>query len=352
VKVQVVPTLTQKILSSVFISYCSSLPKSNQINIKCMAVQLQQVLELIGFPTVTIDDTLSSTTISELQLTSHTIALILCNSAYVDTVSKTPGMRDAIAAFGRSKKDSLHTLLCEGGFPDTAFKVIDKSFLVRSFQSVVTVLPADPLVSVLCFVDVFALLSGSAGLGILPDLMDLKLDINSTARNLYHKAENALQKSVQQVTIDYQLKVVLLTQHHKNNLISHLSSEKPSVDVKQIIQELVENPQSKTSLMLCQTILETELMSLVIEQELCNQAWRCVSIDCSNYPGIPLIFFFLFLFFFSFSFLFLFLFLFLFFSFFFFFFCLTLFSFKETLLLNVCWQSCTKLKSILKIFCL
>jgi len=269
-------------LSPVMISY--ALDKNSPIDIEVAAKLLGYSFNQVGVP-VTLCS-LSEIKTLELQLKQHTYAIVLCTPQYAKDVEKNPAIRQALDAFGHTKKNALQPLLCEGGFGDTALKIVDSHYLIRSYQAVIK---KQPLTAFPYFVDILLNMSGSQGLGILPDILDLKETYNNQIELAYRAAFDQLQFRQQQLTIDYRLNTSLIESAENHPMKTYLEPAafpviKKVPGFKPIIQELF-NTSAKVGLLFCATKADTDLTSLALTQGLITQSRRVLSIECADYPG-------------------------------------------------------------------
>jgi len=269
-------------LSSVMISY--ALDKSNLVNIEDIAKLLRYSFSQVGFP-VTLCP-LSDVSTLQSQLKQHTYTILLCTPQYAKRVEEDRSIRQALDTFGRTKKNALQPLLCEGGFEDTALKIVDSHYLIRSYQAV---LKKEPLTSFPYFVDIVFNIAGSQGLGILPDILDLKEAYNNKVELAYRTAFDQLQLCQQQMTINYRLTTSLVESAENHSMKPYLEPAtfpviKKVPGFQSIIQELF-NTSAKVSLLFCSTKADTELTSLALTQALIMQSRRVLSIECADYPG-------------------------------------------------------------------
>jgi len=138
---------------------------------------------------------------------SYSHAIVFCTRAYADCANKQNALdptsakstKRILGDFSETKADALHVLLCEGGFGDTAMKVVEGNILVRSYHDVFSFdqekrkkLPPfiDPEeVRLQSFIDHFLNYSSfNNGLGILPSLLGLTATENDQYYDRLHKA--------------------------------------------------------------------------------------------------------------------------------------------------------------------
>ena len=277
-------TLKQHSLSllPVMISYVPH--KSALIDSEAAVKVLHYCFSKIGIPTTLCP--LLDTELLQSQLAEHRYAIVLCTPQYAGQVTKEPAIRAALDAFGRTKKNALQPLLCEGGFADTALKIVDSHYLIRSYQ---VALRPDPLTSMPHFMDIVLNISGNQGLGLLPDILDLKETVNAKIEEAYQAHVADLQQAEQNLTVNYRLKASLTESIEKHPFKSYLETLslpviKEEFGFQPIVQELLNNP-AKVSLLLCQTKADTELSGLALTDTLLSQGRRVLSIECADYPG-------------------------------------------------------------------
>jgi len=271
------------------ISY--AVDSDNTVNIEASAHILQYCFNTLEIP-VTLCPLSDDKTLRE-QLKNQVYVVVLCTPAYAKQVEQTPTIKQVLDTFGKTKKNALQTLLCDGGFGDVALKIVDKHYLIRDYKTVLNNEPArkdDPLAQLQSFIDVVIRLSGNGGLGILPDILDLKETKNRQAEVKYQESLSQLETVQQQLTVDYRLRTSLEESTAQHPLKSHLDLNglpiiKDNIaGFSPIIEELVSTP-AKVSLLLCSTKADTELSSLALTQVFLSQQRRVLTIECGEYPG-------------------------------------------------------------------
>eukprot|EP01099_Mayorella_cantabrigiensis_P005658 TRINITY_DN4592_c0_g1_i1.p2 TRINITY_DN4592_c0_g1~~TRINITY_DN4592_c0_g1_i1.p2 ORF type:complete len:189 (+),score=46.50 TRINITY_DN4592_c0_g1_i1:195-761(+) len=130
---------------------------------------LERVLAITGL--VVQKEEVQNSEILQQHLTDKSQLIIICTPKYASIVTDQPQIRGVIAEFGTRFPDTLYPLLSMGGFGDTALKIVDKHFLIRSFHGAFSGVGMTPLKTL---IDVIIHPSGSQGLGVLPDLLDLE----------------------------------------------------------------------------------------------------------------------------------------------------------------------------------
>jgi len=268
-------------LSPLMISYVPD--ENTRQDIENAAKLLQYCFTQAGMP-VTLCPLRDVKTLAE-ELNQHTYTVVLCTPQYAQRVEENLNFRQTLDTFGRTKKNALHPLLCEGGFADTALKIVDGHYLIRSYQAA---LKKEPLNSIPAFIDIFLNLSGNQGLGILSDVLDLKETKNAPAELAYRMAFNQLESRCQQLTIDYRLKISLeqSTRHPLQDYLNPATFPvvKDVSGFQPVIDELL-GTMANVSLLFCPTKADTELTSLALTQALITINRRVLSIDCADYPG-------------------------------------------------------------------
>ncbi len=254
------------------------------MDVETAAKLLQYCFNQLGMPT-TLCLLLDAKSL-ESQLQQHTYAIVLCTPQYAKRIEEEPAIRKALDDFGHTKKNALQPLLCEGGFADTALKIVDGHYLIRSYQAV---LKKEPLSSIPNLIDIVLNASGNQGLGILPDILDLKETQNMSVESAYRIAFNQLASHQQQATIDYRLQTALAQSAESHPLQQYLNPNalpvvKETPGFQPVVQELLSSS-SKVGLLFCPTKADTELTSLALMQALTSQNKRILSIECADYPG-------------------------------------------------------------------
>ncbi len=260
-------------LSSLMISYVPEAENSNAIE------NAAQILKL-SLSTLGVTVSLSPLTTAEAlknQLQTQDVLLVLCTPVYAQKIAEEPVIRQVIDAFGKSKNDSLMTLLCEGGFGDTALKIVDGHYLIRAYQGALKVEAS--LTSLQTFIDVIFSVSGSQGLGLLPDLLDLEKMERAKAYGRYKELFQDLSNTLQALTNQYRLNQDVEIKIEKNLLKDYVKPE-PTLDA---VMTKVGKPVVKTGLFLCPTKGDTLLTGLKLEQLLQAQGKLVLSIDCQDY---------------------------------------------------------------------
>jgi len=268
--------------SSLIISYAKD--SSSAVDIEATAHILQYFFSSLGISVILCP--LSDAKELDEQLKNQTYAVILCTPSYAKKVEESPELKQILEQFGRTKKNALHPLLCEGGFGDTALKIVNGHYLIRSYQ---VAAKRDPLTSIPAFIDIFFNLSGNQGLGILPDVLDLKETKNVVAEVTYRTVFIELQSRHQHLTIDYHLRTSLEQGVENHSLKEYLEPAtfpviKQNAGFQPVIEEFLEST-SKISLILCPTKADTELTGLALNQALISKNSRVLSIECADYPG-------------------------------------------------------------------
>lgn len=235
----------------------------------------------------------------EKTLKKHERVMIFCTPLYAKAVTNEPRIKQVLESFVesvQSKKGKLHstlyTLLCDGNFADTAFKVVDSHYLIRKYQKVVKPKaispPIDVIESMRIFIDIFAHFSGNQGLGILPDLLSLASgDTNPKIYENYKLMFHAFEQKVQRINFDYKLKINLLSIAENNPLKTYLDIDLPALSkISTYINKLLNDSQIKIELLFCPTVADTILVGLAVEKELIKQQkTRILSINCADYRG-------------------------------------------------------------------
>ena len=189
--------------------------------------------------------------------------------------------------FVKTKKNALHPLLCQGGFGDTALKIVDGHYLIRSFHDVLK--QQDPFTKWNTFIDVFISLSGSQGIGILPDVLDIKENQYAKALSDYANHFDTLETQTKKLTIDYRLSESLERSIQESPLKPFLNDQvKESLSqTEQMVQGFLKNEEQKVFLLFCHNTSDTILSSLFVSNLLLSlgEKKRVLSIDCGDYPG-------------------------------------------------------------------
>jgi len=289
VKEQVIAA-NQLELKTLLISYIPEVSKD--LAIEKAADTLQKCLTQIGI-SVTLTP-LYAVDFLQKQLTEYEQMMILCTPSYAKFVTdfSEEKWKEIINGFAKGKLNSLHALLCNGGFEDTAKKIVDSHYLVRMYQKVVGLVkdedydPTDPLQ---IFIDLFANFSGNQGLGILPDLLNLPSNPNPAAYAEYKNLFGLLGSEVQQLTLSYKLNAYLKTVHNQNSLKHYFDPDIPDLTttIPEVITKLLDTPYAKTGLLLCPTVADTILTGLALEYSLMKsgKSIRVLSINCADYKG-------------------------------------------------------------------
>ncbi len=263
-------------LSSVMISY---VPESESVtNIENAAQILKHSLSELGISVKLIP--LTSAENLKAQLQQHDVLMVLCTPAYADKIAEELQIRQIIDDFGKRKNDSLHTLLCAGGFGDTALKVVDGHYLIRSYQGALKTEAS--LTSLQTFIDVVLSVSGNQGLGLLPDMLDLEKMERAKAYKGYKKLFNQLSKTLQDLTNHYRL-----SQHVEHKIAQNALREysTPNHTLKPLLSTIFNKKTVKTCLFLCPTKADTVLTGLGLEQALLAQGKLVLSVDCQEYTA-------------------------------------------------------------------
>ena len=269
-------------LPPIMISY--ALDNSSLVDIESAAKLLHYCLNQIGVPTALCP--LTDVKVLESQLKQHTSVIVLCTPHYAKRIEEEPAIRKVLDDFGHTKKNALQSLLCEGGFADTALKIVDGHYLVRSYQ---LVLKKESLSLIPNFIDIVFNVSGNQGLGLLPDVLDLKETQNTIVEAAYRAVFDQLQSCQQRLMIDYRLAVSLRESADNHPLQPYFNPNalpvvKEMPGFQPVVQELLNTP-AKVGLLFCPTKADTELTSLALTQSLISQNRRILSIECADYPG-------------------------------------------------------------------
>eukprot|EP01099_Mayorella_cantabrigiensis_P005199 TRINITY_DN4072_c0_g1_i1.p1 TRINITY_DN4072_c0_g1~~TRINITY_DN4072_c0_g1_i1.p1 ORF type:complete len:656 (-),score=17.14 TRINITY_DN4072_c0_g1_i1:4-1971(-) len=212
---------------------------------------------------------------------NHDVHMVLCTPAYAQRIAQEPAIRVVIDEFGKTKNDSLHTFLCEGGFGDTALKVVDGHYLIRSYQGALKL--ESSLTALQTFVDVILNVSGNQGLGFLPDLLDLEKMERAKSRSAYVALFSELSNALQELTNQYRLTqdVEHKTTHHHLTDYAHVDNS--LLPLLPLLSKTLTKPVVKTGLLLCPTKGDTLLTGLKLEQLLLEEGKLILSIDCQDY---------------------------------------------------------------------
>ncbi len=253
--------------------------KCGYIQIKNAAQILKQCLSEVGL-TVTLAPLTTADALEAQQAAGHDLLIVLCTPAYAIKAKQESRIREVIGGYGESKKrsDSLHTLLCVGGFNDTALKVVDGHYFIREYQGALKLEAS--LTALQTFVDVILNISGSRGLGLLPDLLDLEKMERAKARSAYLTLFDDLSKTLQDLTSRYRLSQDVERKIEQNALKAYAG---PNVHVNSLAAALLAKPAAKTGLFLCSTKGDTLLTGLHLEQQLLSEGKLLLSIDCQDY---------------------------------------------------------------------
>jgi hypothetical protein len=274
---------------AVLISYCQS--EEENATIKAIAKRLERCLMAAGL-LVKLAPLVDDKTL-EQDLSSHKFGIIICSPAYAAQVDQAPQIRPLLETFGRSQKNALHTLLCAGGFGDTAFKVVLPHYLVRDFRAVVSAdSQQDALYSEQSFVDIFFNSAGSQGLGILPDILGMKDKANEALATVHQQHWQEFERIQQRLTVDYRLQCAVKTEIASHPLREYQDDAKvpliPSQQSPGIVPalELFLKGDAKTNLWLGATNTDVELMNLVLADSLSRiPDLRVLSIECGQHSG-------------------------------------------------------------------
>jgi uncharacterized protein YjbI with pentapeptide repeats len=204
--------------------------------------------------------------------------MVLCTPAYAQRIAEEPVIRDVIDHFGKTKNDSLHTFLCAGGFGDTALKVVDGHYLIRSYQGALKLEAS--LTSLQTFVDVILNVSGNQGLGFLVDLLDLEKMERAKARSAYGALFSELSNTLQDLTNQYRLTQEVELKTAQNPLRDYARVDN---SLSPILTKTLTKPEVKTGLFLCPTKGDTLLTGLHLEEQLLSEGKLLLSIDCQDY---------------------------------------------------------------------
>jgi WD40 repeat protein len=287
-------------LSPVMISYAPD--KNSLVDIEAAKV-LHHCFSQLGISVSLCP--LSDVNTLEIQLKQHTYAVVLCTPQYAKQVEEEPAIRQTLDNFGLTNKNALQPLFCvlceddsrekvfretalkrEKVFRETALKIVDSHYLIRSYDKA---LRQDSLTSIPNFIDIVLNTSGNQGLGLLPDILNLKETVNAKCEEVYQAHFAVLKQTEQNLTVNYRLKASLAESIDKHPLKAHLETLslpviKETPGFQPIVQELL-NSFAKVGLLLCQTKADTELSGLALTESLMPQGRRVLSIDCADYPG-------------------------------------------------------------------
>jgi len=273
-------------LSPVMISYVPH--KSALIDSEEVAKTLHHCCSRVEFPTILCP--LIGAELLQSQLAEHHYAIVLCTPQYAEQVAKEPAIRTALDTFGRTKKNALQPLLCEGGFNDTALKIVDKHYLIRTYQEVLNRdAKIDELHPLETFIDVFLKLSGRQGLGVLPDILGLKDKENSKVEIVYQRLLTSLSERQEQFTIDYRL-TLALNQGIEEHPFKSFPTQWPVIKENQkpgfepLLDDFLKDT-AKISLLLCESSADVKLSNLGLSQALQARGLRVLEIDCAKYAG-------------------------------------------------------------------
>ncbi|MBP6104666.1 MAG: hypothetical protein KA508_06385, partial [Gammaproteobacteria bacterium] len=270
---------------SLLISYLPG--TSAGLDMEAAALALEQPFKALGLQVTCA--VLRDTQTLEAQLANHRFAIVLCTPAYAQQVANHPGIRLALDAFGQQHKNALQPLLCEGGFGDTALQIVDKHYFIRSYKEVLQGTLLRPLEA---FIDIFYKLSGSQGLGLLPDILGLKDKEQRVAESLYQTLLETFNLRVAQSTIRYRLSMALQESLSTHRFQAYLPAVLPVIEAGQapgfgpvLDGFLGSEHKAKISLLLCEHGADVELSHLALLKELQTRGARVLALDCAAYAG-------------------------------------------------------------------
>lgn len=255
-------------------------------NIQNFAQILKYTLESIGF-----DVTMNSLTGGDAfmsQLQDQTYCIVLCTPSYARKIQEMPLVKSFLGNFGKKKKNALHPLLCEGGFVDTALKIVEKHYLIRNFLSL---FEGDSFLKLSSFFKLILTYSSQDGLGVLPDILDLKEINEIKIQEEYQTNLKEFEDLQYQFAIDYRLQRRMIEVFNTHALRPHLNENAlPQMDGVQGFSSIIDdflNSSANVSLHLCPTNGDTLLTGLALMNELIKRKnIRTLIIQCTEYHSM------------------------------------------------------------------
>lgn len=254
--------------------------------------RLTQYLRQIGFK---VDCSFLKDAASlKVDLQTKQFVLVFCTPAYAKKVEQDSDVRGVLEQFGHThEKNALQPLLCEGGFEDTAFKIVGNGYLVRDYTAVTkTNVNTDQLRSLDVLIDLCFQLSGEQGLGLFPDLLGLNEKEYITAAGVYQSLLSNLIARQTELTIDYRLSVALDQTITAHTFKTYLPQQWPAIQPYQepgfepiLMNFLSASNKAKISLFLGSTTADVQLCNLALSQALQARGIRVLSINCADYAG-------------------------------------------------------------------
>lgn len=121
----------------VLISYAVDAPSSSLLGGRQTTPAFaNELVALLGAAGLSVEARVVSSDLSVEALNAFDFVIVLCTPSYADMVKAHLSLQIVLDTFGRRHKQALQLMLCEGGFQDTAFAIVDPHYLIRDFTSV------------------------------------------------------------------------------------------------------------------------------------------------------------------------------------------------------------------------
>ena len=217
------------------------------------------------------------------QLVGRTHVVVLCSLAYAAKSEQDREIKAVLEGFAETTVNAMQSLLCAGGYEETAFKIVSKHYLVRDFRPM---LDPDLLKALPLWIETVFAVSGYQGLGVIPDLLNLTDTEKRELRATYQKHYTVLEHVQLKAMVDYRLDRQLET-HLKNQTLKTYFTELPALPGSSM-QEMQADFLSSSKLVqlwLCPTKADTALTAVGLMRELNEKKVRTLVVDCADYPG-------------------------------------------------------------------